>query len=351
MQKYILPARSSGGLLAGGFLLLVALLMTACHGNRGPDLSRIVVKVRVDRFDRDLFRVDTNQVSGGLRQLERKYPVFLPVYLSSIMNYGPYSDTSQVLDQELRTFLAAREVRQLEDTVNAHFPDLTALEGQLELAFRYTRYYFPNFRPPHCISFVSALSNYGAVTVDTVLAIGLDMFLGPAYPFYSKVSDPYPQYMIRQFAPRFMAADCMKAIQQELFPPLPPGKPLIQQMIDKGRQLYFLDRVMPGAPDSDKIGYTGPQIRWCQANEQLIWQYFIQNNLLFSTDMEQDMHFIGDGPSTQGLPDQAPGNIGSWIGWQIVRNYMKRNPSTPLSELMGMSDLQKILEDSHYRPG
>ncbi|HVB03211.1 MAG TPA: hypothetical protein VNE41_05790 [Chitinophagaceae bacterium] len=332
------------------FLLLI--LCGGCHsGATLPDISRIELRVHIRRFDEDLFRVDSDQVSSGLRKLGKQYPVFLPVYLSQIMNYGAYSDTSRVLDQELQVFLKATEIMALEDTVKRHFPNLNTEESQLGLAFRYTKYYIPSFHPPQCVAFISALSNYGAVTVDTILGIGLDMFLGPAYPYYAKVSDPYPHYAIRQFAPQYITADCMKVIEQQLFPSALAGKPLIWQMIDKGKQLYFLDRVMPGAPDSIKIGYTGTQLAWCHFNEQMIWQYFIQNNLLYTTDMQETRHYVGEGPSTNGMPAGSPGNIGSWIGWQIVRAYMYRKPHTTLLKLMNLTDYQRILDVSRYRPG
>jgi hypothetical protein len=350
MQKYIKAGRW-GARTTAMAAVLVLLVASGCHRSGEPDVSGIAVKVRIERFDRDLFGVDSNRIAAGLQALRQKYPVFLPVYLSRIMNYGQYADSSYVLDQEFRTFLVAREIRDLEDTVNAHFPDLSGLQRQLDDAIRYTKHYFPEYTVPHCLAFISALSNYGVVTVDSVLAIGLDMFLGPAYPYYAKVSDPYPQYMIRQFAPQYITSDCMKAVEQELFPPLADGKPLVQQMIDHGRQLYFLDRMMPDTPDSIKIGYTSRQMQWCIANEQMIWQYFIQNSLLYSTDMEKDLHYVGEGPGTEGFPGEAPGNIGSWVGWQIVRAYMSRKPAVTLQQLMKMEDLQKILDDSRYRPG
>lgn len=345
MQKYSLTGKWA-------LVCLSAILLAGCHnGPPLPDISGIRVTVKIRRFDKALFRLDSNHIAAGLSRLRSRYPVFLPVYLSRIMNYGSYPDTSRILDQELRIFLAAREIRDLEDTVKVHFPNLSVLESQLSRAFRYTRFYIPSFRPPECVAFISALSNYGAVTVDSVLGIGLDMFLGPAYPYYAKVSDPYPQYIIRQFAPRYITADCMKVIQQQLFPSSPAGKSLLWQMIEKGKQLYFLDRVMPLSPDSVKIGYTAKQLAWCRSNEQLIWQYFIQNNLLYTTGMEETRHYVGAGPSTDGMPPGSPGNIGSWVGWQIVRAYMSRKPRTTLLKLMKPGDPQHILDESGYRPG
>jgi hypothetical protein len=275
--------------------------------------------------------------------------VFLPVYLEDILNYGPYSDTSRTLAARVRAFVSARDVRLLQDTVQAHFPDLKALRGELRQGFRYIKYYFPAFQAPRVVTFISGLANYGAVTAgDSVLGVGLDMFLGKDFVPYTKVADPYPSYMLYRFSPAFIAPDCFKVIQQRLFP-MPQAGTLLDLMVANGRQLYFLDRVMPGAPDSVKIGYTSAQLHWCHDNEQYIWQYLVQNNLLYIHDMQRMMHYIGPGPSTRGMPEVSPGDIGSWVGWQIVRRYMEEHPSETLAGLMKLPG-QEVLSGAHYNP-
>jgi hypothetical protein len=307
------------------------------------------MQVHIDRFDQEFMALDTLQVSAGLSQLYTRYPVFLPVYLEHILNVGPYEDTSLRQMREIRQFITARDIRLLHDTVNAHFPDMNDIAGPLRQGFRYIKYYFPQFRPPRVVTFISGLANYGAVTADSVLGIGLDMFLGPEFVPYGQVADPYPGYMLYQFTPGYIAADCFKVIQQEMFP-MPAGGTLLDQMIARGKQLYFLDRVMPDTPDSLKAGFTGTQLAWCRDNAQAIWQYFIQGNLLYIHDMQQIMHYIGPGPGTQGMPAPAPGDIGSWVGWQIVRKYMDEHPETSLEDLMSLKDSQALLSQSHYRP-
>ena len=40
-------------------------------------------------------------------------------------------------------------------------------------------------------------------------------------------------------------------------------------------------------PDSILMGYTKAQIEWCEAGEFSIWQFFIQENLLYTNKHEQ----------------------------------------------------------------
>ena len=47
--------------------------------------------------------------------------------------------------------------------------------------------------------------------------------------------------------------------------------------------------------------------------------------------------------------NDAPGNIGTWIGWQIINQYIKETGSTP-EALMQNNDAQEILTASKYKP-
>jgi hypothetical protein len=142
----------------------------------------------------------------------------------------------------------------------------------------------------------------------------------------------------------------MKAWGQSIITENNTRRKLIDRMINAGKTMYYLDKVLPETPDSIKIGYSTIQTMWCYYNEFKIWEYFIKNNLLYSTDMMEVSHFIGDSPVTPGMPPDAPGNIGTWVGWQIVKEYMNRNPNVTMKQLLEETDGQKILELSKYKP-
>jgi uncharacterized protein YjaZ len=50
------------------------------------------------------------------------------------------------------------------------------------------------------------------------------------------------------------------------------------------------------------------------------------------------------------MPAEAPGMIGVWVGWQIVKKYMELHPKTSLEDLFRMTDGRVILEGSKYKP-
>jgi hypothetical protein len=125
---------------------------------------------------------------------------------------------------------------------------------------------------------------------------------------------------------------------------------LLDYMISTGKTYYFLDILLPSAKKENKIGYTKEQWDFCKANEDQIWRFFIENNLLFTSDYKNIRTFIFDAPFTNGFPYESPGRIGQWTGWQIVTAYMKNNSNVTLQELMSDCDYKGILQKSGYKP-
>jgi hypothetical protein len=81
-----------------------------------------------------------------------------------------------------------------------------------------------------------------------------------------------------------------------------------------------------------------------------MWAYLAEHKLLFSTVRMDIKRFIDDGPYTSVFTDQSPARTGVWLGWQIVRSYMKENPEVKLAELLNNADFQSILNNSGYQP-
>ena len=147
-----------------------------------------------------------------------------------------------------------------------------------------------------------------------------------------------------------MAANCMKAIVNDLYPDKSSGKPLIEQMIEKGKQWYLLDLFIPDAPDSVKTFYTQKQLDWCERNEGDIWTIILKNEDLNSINPTTIQTYIGEGPFTQSFSQEnSPGNLGQWIGWQIVKKFAEKNSSLKPEEIMKM-EARKILDGAKYKP-
>ena len=103
-------------------------------------------------------------------------------------------------------------------------------------------------------------------------------------------------------------------------------------------------------PDSIKTGYTKKQLDWCNENEGLIWSYIVKNEDLNSLNPAIIQTYIGEGPFTQGFSQEhSPGNLGQWIGWQVLKKFTGKNPGMSPDEVMN-TDAKKILDEAKYKP-
>ena len=84
-------------------------------------------------------------------------------------------------------------------------------------------------------------------------------------------------------------------------------------------------------------------------NEHNVWSYFIENKLLFSTEVSKTKKFIDDAPFTTAFSKDSPPRLGQFIGWKIMTEYAAKT-GADIKEVMNEADSQKILSVSKYKP-
>lgn len=334
-------------------LPFLILIFSACgNQQQAPKVSDSKLKLDTRRFDRDLAAIDTNHIAAGLKQLQQKYPDFLDFWLDNLMQFninGQYSDTTTGIRRDLHTFLTYGDYRGLFDTVARHFPNTEMIDEPLRQGFAYYQHYFPGRSVPKIVYFISGLNSWSAVTVDTsLLGIGLDMFLGEHYPFYRSVG--IPDYMLPQLRPEVVPVFAFRAIYENLHPFTPEGRSLLDMMIQRGKEQYFLSKILPFLSEEDRLGFTKAQLDWCQKSEAGIYNFFVNGNMLYETNWGKILRYVQDGPTAAGMPPQSPGNVGTWLGFQIVRKYAERHPDQDIQAVLAVKDGASMLQQSGYRP-
>jgi hypothetical protein len=333
-----------------GLALITIIFLISCGDNRIPDVSNIKVNVEVKRFEQDFFALDTINVMGSLDQLGTKYPVFLGDFLFGYMQLPPITDTSLQLHALIKQYI--RDYRPIKDSVDKAFSNFDRITEDIVKGLQFVKYYFPNYAtPPYIITCVAPLEGPADVITRNALAISLAHHLGENFSYYN--SDigvqVLPRYRTHWFSRETIAVGCLKNIVGDLRPPLQPGRPLVEQMVDAGKTLYVLDKVMPHTPDTLKLNYTKRQLEFCQKNEGIIWHSFASNNLLFTTENALTDGFMHEGPFTPEFGNESPGGIGNFVGWQIVKKYMEKKSGLSLADLM-KTDVKTIFEESKYKP-
>jgi hypothetical protein len=331
--------------------LLIITGLFSCKDKNIPDVSGISVPLQTQRFEQDFFAIDTNDIPTSFDNLQKNYPNFLTDYLINILELpSDESDSGKPAMALVKRFIA--DYKAVKDSADKVFSNFNQIERDVKTGLQYVKHYFPAYKAPaKLITFIGPMEGYSDVITTDALAVGLQLHMGSGFSFYTSNigQSVYPAYVSRRFTPNTIAVNCMKNIINDIVPENAGGRPLIEQMIEKGKRLYVLDKIMPTTPDTLKTGYTARQLKGCYENEGKIWNYFLVNSLLFTTEPALLKGYIEDAPNTPEFGSDSPGSIGVFAGWQIVKKYMEKHADLSLFELL-KTDSKKIYEESKYKP-
>ncbi|NCI47520.1 gliding motility lipoprotein GldB [Sediminibacterium soli] len=320
------------------------LVLSACSSKpKTPDVSKVQVSSQTIRFENDFFAVDTLHIDASLQAVYQKYPGFTQDFLFNILGVSPDSA------RDIKLFL--RSYRDMYADSRKLFGDFAPIAAEIRKGMQFVKYYFPEYKlPVRLITFIGPVNSYGNIITADALAIGLQLYMGRDYPLYQTAmsQELYPPFIARKFEPAYIPVNCMKNIIDDMFPNKVTG-PLVEQMVEAGKRQYLLNRLLPETADTLKTGYTAKQLSGCYDNEKNIWSFFVQSDLLFSIDPNMTRDYMNDAPNTQALGPDSPGNIGQFVGTQIVGKWMQKNKEVPLTALM-QTPAKRIFDEAKYKP-
>jgi len=311
-----------------------------------PDVSNITIDAPILNLENRFFITDSLVLADSLSNFANNQPEIADLYFNQLLGLGKIQNDKFVESAVL--LFNNTEIKKLKDTVNLYKNQFKNELNTLENGLKYFKHYFPQKTSPKIFT---AITEFGpsAFTLDSlVVGISLDMYLGPQFVYYPSVG--YHQYQIRNFKPEFLPANTLKAIYKAHFPYNFKTGSFINEAVYNGKLMYLLDVTLPDTEDYTKIGYLPEHIDWCKNNEGRIWGFLIENELLYETQSKLYSKYVNDGPSSSGMPAESPGNIGSWVGWQIVRAFMQQHSGFSLQKLMEIEDGQYFLSKSKYKP-
>ncbi len=331
----------------------IGLTLAACTNDKKVDVSNIKLDVNIERFDQEFDAMRTKPMAQQAAYLQKKYGAFYQDFIERILNAGSTADTAYFAT--LRKVFASPAYNDLKHDVDSVYKDgLNKQNQELTDAFKRIKYYYPKKDMPKVYAYFSGFQAQTSIG-NGYFAIGLDLFLGADSRFYPALvqQGSFPRYLSRRFNKANIVQRVVEGIvHEDMFPESDNDNSLLAKMIYNGKILYFMDKVLPDMADSIKIGYTTQQTQWAEANKANIWTYFLEENLLYETDLQKINTYLNEAPFTPGLGERnesAP-KLAVWTGWQIVRQYMDKHPEVTLPQLMAMNDPQKILNEAKYRP-
>lgn len=318
------------------FSLLIILFIASCKPKVSPSNEKSGFSKGIHRYEVDLFNIDTNSFEEGLMKIFPEYKVFL----------GSEIPDSKGIEL-LKSFVTDPMIRETYSYTMKQFPDLQWLNESFDKGFLLLKKEMPNIPRPQLYTYISGFDIQMPVKYnDSALIIGLDLYLGKDYEDYKNLG--YPLYIIDRLDREHIVPDSFKEIAWAHLPDT-PSSTLLDAMIEQGKIIYFTELMLPDTKPNILLKFTQEQFDWVINNEQNLWTFIIDNQLLYSSDPKALTTFMTDGPFTSGFSEESPSRTGHWIGWQIVKQYMQNN-DVSLEELLNETDSQKILQQSGYKP-
>lgn len=311
--------------------LACTLLLAACH--RTPAEA-----VPLHRFEKVLFDTPADQLPTRLAEVRNEYSTDL---------IALYPEDAAFMEM-LKGYVQDPVMRDIYHTTDSLFGNMTEESEQLGAALAKARELLPQARYDKVYTFVSGQFDYDnrVMCNGHELLISLDQYALPCMQRYNYFN--LPLFLVQQSRKQYLVPDCMTTIARQHIAMPDRTLSLLDYMVDEGKAIYFAQQTLPGTADSLLLRYTSDQLKWMERNEEKVWSYFLQNNLLYETDYMRFHNFIDDAPKTNAFNESCPRTT-DYIGWRIVQMYVKNTDCT-MQQLFEQSDAQLILSKSNYRP-
>ncbi len=319
-------------------------LLISCRNSKAPDVSNINITLNQERLDRDMFDIDTANIEESVDKLKHKYGKFFDIYAAGILRLGRPNTPEYFIN--IKSFLNDDAVNTVKHNVDSVFSDVDELQQEFVNAFRYYNYYFPDKTIPDIYTIISGV-NQSVIVTDSVMAISLDKYLGSDNKLYKAMG--FYEYQQKRMTEENILPDAMFTWIDTEFTERNTKEDLLTMSLSKAKKYYVSHLTMPEIDKGNALGFTPDEAEWCKLNEEQMWSFVIEHNLLFNTNGMRVRSYIGNAPFTKDFGQQSPGRAFMWVAYDIVDKFIERTSVTPDS-LLKINDMHMILQRSGYRP-
>lgn len=325
------------------YCILLLFCMMACNtGTANVNPVKEMVPIYVNRFDKTLLRWVEEGDSAALDSLYEAYPDMLEVLGKAVLNLRSL-EADGFMDR-VRAYYSEPTLLKLYKDVEVQYASVDDIEKQLELGFSFLKANFKSMSIPKIYMHVSGFSQ-NVLVAENLLSLSIDKYLGSNFPLYLQFFEGHQRIKMERSR---CAMDYLAGWLMSEFPFSGNENVLLERMIYQGKIQYILSLAFPQMSSAFLMGYTELEYQWCVAHEGMIWRAIIQRKHLFTPDKMTTDKYFDESPSSF-FTNETPGNIGTWVGWQLVKKYMAETNQT-LEELMNMNDSQRFLNASKYKP-
>jgi hypothetical protein len=318
--------------------LTVVLLVSGCTSKKEK------TRITIGRMEQSIFSTPVDSVRQYIPLLQQQYGELFDLYNLRIIAIG----TSDAPDypERLTEFVTNSYMYSAYRKVTDMYPDMKDVEAGLSKAFAEYRKHFPEKPVPSVYTLISGF-NEPMITSDTILAIALDKYLGTDEEMYLRLN--LANYQRRLMDRKYIVPDCIRAWIYTEFPQNDSVDNVLSNILYEGKVAYCTQYLLPDVPDSLIFGYSPEQLQWCKDNAHRMWVHLVEKKMLYSTDYLTISKLVGPAPFTSFFTRESPGRASVWLGYRIIRSYMKNN-NVSLEELLMDNRYQEILAKSKFKP-
>lgn len=327
------------------YILLVAVLVSMAFGSCQWSLEHgaqgsASTDIKIHRYDKLLDEFISLNSFSALQKMNADYPQETKFLIEDVLAIGSVSDDN--INLRLREYYSDTILRTLYRDALVKYQDVSGMERDFTRAFKRLKRELPHMTVPRVYALFSAL-NQSVVVGDSILGFSIDKYMGSDYPLYARF---YYSFQCRSMTPERILPDCMGFYLLSEYPfPWEWHRTLLDQILHRGKIHWVVSQVLDSETLEEEMGYTEAEGEWCRRHRESIWDYLIQSGHLHATDPMLVRAYLQPAEYTYPLGEDSPGEVGVWLGLQIIDEYMAKNKNLSIADLLRETDYRSILKN------
>lgn len=192
----------------------------------------------------------------------------------------------------------------------------------------------PDVRWPRRIYGIITPYNQSIVTLDTVMLIGLNHYLGADFEGYSHL--PAASRLLKE--PRFMAPDAARAVINAACPfDESAPRTLAQRMIHYGGVTLAIWLALPEVDDATLLGLSPEALDELEGQEADLWRAMAESGALWSSDRSAGRSLTVAGARAEAGGRRLPEGAVRMLALHMARAYVASHSPDSVSRLLAPS--------------
>lgn len=243
--------------------------------------------------------------------------------VTTMLNMGHPDDSAFI------KYVNSDAVKMFTPEVEKNFSDISDLEQILGCIKVNLSKELPQVKFYDIYSIVSPYRQSMYIADSTVL-LALNHYLGKSHNAY----DGFDEYVKKTKEPQNIPYDVLEALIGTFIPFETSGNDLVlAKMLYAGAVVEAKMQIVPNASLEKALEYDKEELDWVEENELNLWNSLVSKDLLYSTAYFDFKQLLFPSPNTSVLHNDAPGRVGVYLGYKIVKSYLEKNQNTTLQML------------------